>query len=222
MNTGGEQGESRVEGRRVIGLTGGIGMGKTTVSDYLATVHKLPVLDADVFAREAVAAGSPVLAAIADRYGSGILLPDGNLNRSRLGEIVFGSVPERLWLEQQIHPPVRERLVSGMADWQQSPTLVLVIPLLFEARMTDLITESWVVHCSIETQLDRLMQRDQLTLEQAQARITSQMAIQKKLACADRTLDNSASRERLLEQVDLALAQRPSGVCKMICVKGQK
>jgi len=197
--------DGQVEGQRVIGLTGGIGMGKTTISDYLATVHKLPVLDADVFAREAVAVGSPVLDEIVDRYGTGILLPDGHLNRSRLGEIIFSSPPERLWLEQQIHPSVRERLVSGMADLQQSPTIVLVIPLLFEARMTDLITESWVVHCPINAQLDRLMQRDQLTLEQAQSRIASQMAIQKKLAHADRTLDNSTSLESLLEQVDQAL-----------------
>ena len=204
--------DGQVEGQRVIGLTGGIGMGKTTISDHLATVHKLPVLDADVFSREAVAVGSPVLDEIVDRYGTGILLPDGHLNRSRLGEIVFSSPPERLWLEQQIHPSVREQLVSGMAALQQSPTIVLVIPLLFEARMTDLITESWVVHCPTKAQLDRLMQRDQLTLEQAQSRIASQMVIQKKLAHADRTLDNSSSLENLLEQVDQALVERSSSL----------
>ena len=205
MSTGGKQLE-----QRVIGLTGGIGMGKTTVSDHLSKVHKLPVLDADLLSREAVAAGSPILAAIADRYGSGILHSDGSLNRSRLGEIVFNSVPERLWLEQQTHPFVRDRLVRGIADLSQSSTIVLVIPLLFEARMTDLITESWVVYCSIAAQLERLMQRDSLTLEQAQARINSQMAIQKKLARADRVLDNSASPESLLQQVDQFLSQRPT------------
>jgi dephospho-CoA kinase len=195
--------------RRVIGLTGGIGMGKTTVSNHLSEVHNLPVLDADLLAREAVAVGSPVLATIADRYGTGILHADGSLNRSRLGEIVFSSIPERLWLEQQTHPYVRDRLVSGMAELAQQPTIVLVIPLLFEARMTDLITESWVVHCSIASQLKRLMQRDSLSLEQAQARINSQMAIQKKLAHADRVLDNSSSLASLLEQVDRFLAQPP-------------
>ncbi|HEY9909226.1 MAG TPA: dephospho-CoA kinase [Thermosynechococcaceae cyanobacterium] len=196
------------EAQRRIGLTGGIGMGKTIVSDHLKISHSLPVLDADVFAREAVAAESPILAAIADRYGGGILFPDGSLNRSRLGGIIFGSVPERLWLEQQIHPFVRERLVSLMAT-VPNPTIVLVIPLLFEARMTDLITESWVVHCSSKQQLERLMQRDQLTQEQAQARINSQMAIQRKLAYADVVLDNSASIADLLQQVDQALAQPP-------------
>lgn len=196
----------KAEAQRRIGLTGGIGMGKTIVSNHLKTGHNLPVLDADVLAREAVAAETPILAMIADRYGGGILLPNGSLNRSRLGEIIFSSVPERLWLEQQIHPFVRDRLVSTMATLQ-NPTIVLVIPLLFEARMTDLITESWVVHCSIEQQLERLMQRDQLTHEQAQARINSQMAIQKKLAYADVKLDNSTSIADLLSQVDRALAQ---------------
>jgi dephospho-CoA kinase len=198
------------ETQRAIGLTGGIGMGKTTVSNHLAAVHKLPVLDADLLSREAVAVGSPVLHTIADRYGTGILLPDGSLNRSRLGEIVFSSAPERLWLEQQTHPFVRDRLVSGMAELAHLPTIVLVIPLLFEARMTDLITESWVVHCSIGVQLQRLMQRDSLSPEQAQARINSQMAIQKKLAHADRVLDNSAGLESLLAQVDQCLAQPPT------------
>lgn len=200
--------------QRIIGLTGGIGMGKTTVSDYLEKVHKLPVLDADIYARDAVAPGSPILQEIAARYGSGVLLPNGMLNRHRLGDIIFGSPPERLWLEQQIHPYVRDRLMAAMNtpplnDAQQTPIVVMVIPLLFEARMTDLVTETWVIRCPPEQQLERLMQRDRLTLEQAEARIGSQMAIQKKTARADVVLDNSSTLENLLKQVDLRLAQQP-------------
>ncbi len=200
--------------QRIIGLTGGVGMGKTTVSDYLAKVHKLPVLDADVYAREAVEPGSTILQEIAARYGSGILLPNGMLNRHRLGDIIFSSSAERLWLEQQIHPHVRERLVEAintppLDDIQLNPIVVMVIPLLFEARMTDLVTETWVVRCLLEQQLERLMTRDRLTLEQAQARISSQMAIQKKIARADVVLDNSSTPENLYKQVDLRLAQQP-------------
>jgi dephospho-CoA kinase len=77
--------------KRIIGLTGGIGTGKTTVSNYLANRHQLPVLDADIYAREAVQLGSPVLSKIFERYGSGVQLPDGTLNRKRLGEIVFSN-----------------------------------------------------------------------------------------------------------------------------------
>lgn len=198
---------------RIIGLTGGIGTGKTTVSDYLATAYHLPVFDADIYAREAVQLGSPVLKAIAQRYGSDILLFDGSLDRRQLGQIVFSSPDERRWLEQQIHPYVRDRLVGAINDLSlrntptgaYSSTVVLVVPLLFEAGMTDLVTEIWVVRCSEQQQIERLMQRSNLTLEQAQARINSQMAIDEKAARADVVLDNSSTPEALLKQVDFAL-----------------
>lgn len=200
--------------QRVIGITGGIAMGKTAVATYLASAHHLPVLDADLYAREAVQPGTPVLAAIAERYGSGVLLPDGELNRPRLGEIIFNSVAERLWVEQCIHPYVRDRLVSNLKtpplnDISNYPIIVLVIPLLFEARMTDLVTETWVIVCSEAQQLERLMERDRLSREQAQIRINSQMAIAKKVARADRVLDNSFSLEELFQQVDQYLSRQP-------------
>jgi dephospho-CoA kinase len=195
----------QLQRHRLIGLTGGIGTGKSTVSQYLATTYHLPILDADIYAREAVQVGSPILSAIAQRYGSDILLPDGTLNRQKLGEIVFGNIDERRWLEQQIHPYVRDRLVEAIHKLPSLQTLVLVVPLLFEARMTDLVTEIWVVYCSQQQQLERLIQRDHLTLEQAQARITSQMLIEEKCKLADVVLDNSSTLEALLQQVDAAL-----------------
>ncbi|MBD2019518.1 dephospho-CoA kinase [Leptolyngbya sp. FACHB-36] len=195
--------------QRIIGLTGGVSMGKTAVSDYIAAVHRLTVLDADCFAREAVEPGSPILAAIADRYGSGLLRGDGTLDRHRLGEIIFNSSAERLWLEQQIHPFVRDRFEAMLQVSAKDKPIVLVIPLLFEARMTDLVTEIWVVHCPNQQQAERLMQRDQLSLDQAHARINSQMAIEQKLARANVILDNSATLEHLRAQIDAALIQQP-------------
>lgn len=189
--------------KRIIGLTGGISTGKTTVSNYLAN-QQLPILDADIYARVAVALGSPVLRAIAHRYGSDILLSDGSLNRQKLGQIIFNNDDERHWLEQQIHPDVRNKFITAINELS-TQTVVLVIPLLFEAGMTDLVTEIWVVYCSPQQQLQRLMQRDQLTLEQAQARINSQMPIQEKCDRADVILDNSSSLEVLLKQIDVAL-----------------
>ena len=190
--------------KRIIGLTGGIGCGKTTVSNYLANTHQLPVLDADIYAREAVQLGSPVLSKIAERY-AGIQLPDGTLNRKRLGEIVFSNPTERQWLEQQIHPYVRSRFESEL-NRLVAPTIVLVIPLLIEAGMTDLVSEIWVVSCSPEQQLQRLIERDRLSLEQAQYRLNSQLPIEEKIARADVVLNNSSTREALLKQVDLALS----------------
>ena len=193
--------------RRIIGLTGGIGTGKTTVSNYLASQYQLPVLDADIYAREAVQPGSRVLEAIKEHYGLDILLPDGKLDRLRLGQIIFSSPPERLWLEQRIHPYVRDRIEIQLQalDAKKYPTVVLVVPLLFEARMTDLVTEIWVVHCDRDRQVERVRSRDGLPLEAIQSRINSQMPIEKKIARADVVLDNSSSTEDLLKQVDIAM-----------------
>lgn len=190
--------------KRIIGLTGGIGTGKTTVSDYLAHRYQLPVLDADIYAREAVQLGSPILSKIFERYGSEMRLPEGTLNRKRLGEIIFSNLEERQWVEQQIHPYVRDR-IEFQLDTLNAPIVVLVIPLLFEANMTDLVTEIWVVSCSPEQQLRRILGRDRLSPEQAQIRINNQLPLSEKIGRADSILDNSSTPEALLQQVDLAL-----------------
>jgi len=192
------------QARHVIGLTGGIGTGKTTVSNYLAKTYQLPVLDADVYAREAVQLGSPILDKVIERYGAEIQLPDGNLNRQRLGEIVFSNPEQKQWLEQQIHPYVRDRFGAELATLP-NPIVVLVIPLLFEASMTNLVTEIWVVSCSVEQQLRRISQRSHLSLEQAQARIDNQLPLAEKVARADLVLDNSSTLDVLLRQVDAAI-----------------
>ena len=190
--------------KRIIGLTGGIGTGKTTVANYLASRYQLPILDADVYAREAVQPGSPILNQIFERYGVAVKLQDGTLDRKHLGEIIFSYPDEKRWLEQQIHPYVRDRFQSEL-DTLVAPTAVLVIPLLFEAGMTDLVTEIWVVSCPPEQQLHRIMERDRLSPEQAQARINNQLPLPEKVARADIILDNSSTPDALLKQVDLAL-----------------
>ncbi|WP_317106733.1 dephospho-CoA kinase [Chroococcidiopsis sp. SAG 2025] len=189
---------------RIIGLTGGISTGKSTVSQYLANEYHLPVLDADIYAREAVQLGSPILNAIAQRYSTDILQADGTLNRQQLARIIFNDSTEKQWLEEQIHPYVRDRFEQEIKKLSVS-TVVLVIPLLFEAEMTDLVTEIWVVSCLPQQQIGRLIQRDNLTLEQAQARINSQMPLSEKCDRADVVLDNSSTFEDLKQQVDLAI-----------------
>ncbi len=198
---------------RAIGLTGGIATGKTAISNYLADTYGFPILDADIYAREAVHPGSPILESIVERYGALILLPDGNLNRPELGNIIFCNPAERQWLEQQIHPYVRRRFVEGTQSCiaalnlvsQNTLTVVLVVPLLFEAQMTDLCTEIWVVYCSPEVQLERLMQRDGLSYDRASARINAQMPIAQKCQKADVVLDNSSTLDSLFLQVDAVL-----------------
>ena len=191
---------------RIIGLTGGIGTGKTAVSNYLARQYKLPVLDADIYAREAVTQKSPILQALYARYGNRIKLPDGNLNRPALGDIIFSNVKEKQWLESQIHPYIRDRFEQELQQIQND-TIVLAIPLLFEANLTDMVTEIWVIKCDRILQIARLQQRNSLTLEQAQARIDNQIPLSEKVALADIVLDNNSDLNNLFQQVDTAISQ---------------
>ena len=191
--------------KRIIGLTGGIATGKTTVANYLASAYNLPIFDADIYARDAVAVGSPILNAIAQRYGEEIILPDGSLNREKLGAIIFPQPEERHWVESLIHPYVVARFEQAIIAQSSSETLLFVIPLLFEAQMTNLVTEIWVVSCSESQQLQRLMQRNHLTPEQAQSRINSQLSLSEKAARATIVLDNSSTSESLLKEIDIAL-----------------
>lgn len=198
-------------GQRIIGLTGGIATGKSTVSEYLVRQHHLPVLDADIYARQAVEPGSAVLGAIAARYGASLLHPDGTLNRGQLGDIVFNQPAEKAWLEQQIHPVVRQHFEAAMAQLSQAPVVVQVIPLLFEANLTDQVSEIWVVTCSLALQQQRLMERNGLSLAQANARIQSQMPLADKVALANVAIDNSADLPTLFRRVDEALQNIPKG-----------
>ena len=191
---------------RLIGLTGGIGTGKSTVSRYLAERYQLPILDADLYAREAVAPGSPILEKIVNRYGRSIQGADGTLNRQRLGEIIFNSAAEKRWLEGIIHPFVRDRFAVELQQLS-AQRVVLVIPLLFEANLTDLVTEIWVVACSEQEQLERVMTRDRLSREQAISRINNQLPMAKKIATADAVLDNSSSLKTLYRQIDRLMTE---------------
>ena len=187
--------------KRLIGLTGGIATGKTTVSNYLAEKYHLPVLDADIYAREAVTPNSPILQDIFERYGAQVKLPNAHLNRAALGEIIFNNLAEKQWLEQQIHPFVRDRFTQELQKLN-CDTVVLAIPLLFEAKLTNLVTEIWVVSCDRSLQISRLQQRNGLTLTQAQARIENQLSLAEKVSLADIVLDNNQDLPHLYAQVD--------------------
>jgi dephospho-CoA kinase len=187
---------------RLIGITGGIGTGKSTVTNYLQARYNLPIWDADIYARSAVAIGSPILQAISQRYGIDSLQPDGAVDRHRLGEIIFSDVNERQWLESQIHPYVRQCFEAEISHLAPDGTAVLAIPLLFEAKMTDLVTEIWVVSCDLPTQLNRIMTRDRIDRTAARMRIESQMPLADKIALADVNLDNSTNITDLERQID--------------------
>ncbi|MBE9239908.1 dephospho-CoA kinase [Synechocystis salina] len=187
--------------QRLIGLTGGIATGKSTVSDFLNQKYGVPILDADLYARQAVASGSKILLAIARRYGPEIVDQQGHLNRQALGEIIFNNAQEKQWLESQIHPFVKQCFQSALAQLEQEQTVVLSIPLLFEAQLTHWVTEIWVVTCGPAQQIERLIQRNGLTEAQALARIAIQMPLAEKIAQADMVLDNSGQIADLESQI---------------------
>jgi dephospho-CoA kinase len=187
--------------QRRIGLTGGIASGKSTVARWLAE-QGLPVLDADVYAREALAPGSHGAKAVLQRYGAAVKPREGDMecgaiDRAALGRIVFTQPDERRWLEQLVHPLVRNRLTSELFSLENKPTVVLVIPLLFEAGLEKLCSEVWLVDCDPDQQLQRLMARDGLNQEEAESRIAAQWPLARKRALADRVLDNRGTRNDL-------------------------
>lgn len=190
--------------QRRIGLTGGIATGKSTVGQLLQEHHGLPVLDADLFARQALAPGTEAARAVLERYGT--------LDRPALGHIVFGDPAERHWLEQLVHPLVRQRFDKELTTLAEQPVgasppaVVLMIPLLFEAGLEGLCSEVWLVDCDEGQQLARLMARNGLTQAEAQGRINAQWPLERKRLLADRTISNRGNPEELAGVVAGAVA----------------
>ena len=176
--------------QRRIGLTGGIASGKSSVGRWIAQ-QGLPVLDADQFAREALAPERQATHKVLQRYGSTVQAEGGAaVDRAALGRIVFQNPAERHWLEQLIHPLVRERFDQALSLHAEAPAVVLMIPLLFEAGLESLCSEIWLVDCDESQQLERLITRDGLSTEAAQARIDAQWPLSKKRGLADHLIAN--------------------------------
>lgn len=176
----------------VIGLTGGIASGKSTVARLLRELGA-PVVDADVLAREAVCPGEAAWKAIVARYGEKILLSDGALDRAKVGEIIFGDPAEKAWLDAAMHPILRARAEASLEALRSGGACVAVldVPLLFEAGWQPLADEVWVVCVRREVQVERLMRRNGLARRQALARIASQMDLAEKARRADFVVDNN-------------------------------
>jgi dephospho-CoA kinase len=184
----------------LIGLTGGIGSGKTTVSDLLGEWGAV-IIDADVIAREVVAPGTPGLAALAEAFGSQVIGADGGLDRERMAAIAFADAEARARLNGVVHPLVRARSAELTQAAPPGSVVVQAIPLLAEtaqAKVFDLVV---VVDVEPEVALDRLVQSRGMTREDAAARMAAQATREQRLALADVVLDNSGDLPQLEEQV---------------------
>ncbi|WAS04930.1 dephospho-CoA kinase [Gloeomargaritales cyanobacterium VI4D9] len=192
----------------IIGLTGGIATGKSTVTAYVEYQYNIKTYDADIYARNAVKPGQPAFDTICERYGTSVLTPDGQLNRAWLGERVFRDTSERRWLERLIHPLVRQQYEAMYQQFATSDTLVVFsIPLLFEAGMTDLVQQVWVVWCTTGQQCQRLMVRNSWTERQCYDRINAQLPLFLKMWWADKLLDNSGTLTHLYQQIDACIIE---------------
>lgn len=184
-----------------VGLTGGIGAGKSLVSVLLAERGAV-VIDYDLLAREAVEVGTPALAAIVERFGPGVLLPDGTLDRPALGAVVFGDDDARRDLEAITHPAIGTLAWERDAAAPDGAVLVHDHPLLVETGVAELMDLVVVVDAPEEAQLDRLTRLRRMSEAEARSRIAAQATRADRIAAADVVIDNSGSVEDLVPQVD--------------------
>ena len=190
----------------IIGLTGGIGSGKTAAANRFATAHGIHVVDADEKSRVVVQPGKPALQHIVDRFGDAILLEDGSLNRAALREQVFAAPAERQWLEQLLHPLIRDEIITDLKS-ASSPYALLVSPLLVESGQNALTKRVIVVDVPEAVQLSRTVQRDAVPEAQVRAIMQAQAQREERLRHAHDVLTNDSDLAALHTQVD-ALHQR--------------
>lgn len=186
-----------------IGLTGGIASGKSTVSNMFKDAN-IPVIDADVIAKQVVEAGEPAYHLVVETFGSSILKDDGAIDREKLGSIVFQNEIERKKLNGIVHPAVRKEMLKQKEDAERrnEPAVVLDIPLLFESNLAHMADVTVVVYVDSQVQLERLMNRNQLTKQEAEWRIQSQLPLKDKKDKADEVIDNNGSLQSTKRQFE--------------------
>ena len=186
---------------KIIGITGGIASGKSTVTNFLRQ-KGFEVVDADAVVHQLQKPDGRLYQILVEHFGEKILLENGELNRPLLASLIFSKPEEQEWSKEIQGQIIREELGSLRDKLAQTEDLFFMdIPLLFEQEYASWFDETWLVYVSRDTQLDRLMKRDYLTIEDAQARLASQWSLEEKKRLASHILDNNGSREQLLSQV---------------------
>lgn len=193
----------------ILGLTGGIASGKSTASDYFRSLG-YAVIDADKIARDVVLPGAPALKKLEKTFGGAIIQADGQLDRLALAGVLFSSDKDRQKINAIMQPYIRKAIKKEIKRHTENSDdlLVVDIPLLFEEKYDGLVDQVMVIAVNEDTQLERLMHRDQITATKAKQRILSQMPIDEKKERADIIIDNGGSREDMYEQIDDWLQNR--------------
>lgn len=192
---------------KVIGLTGGIATGKSTVSNILME-KGFCIVDADVASRKAVEPGSKGLEQVENAFGEKAIV-NGEMNRQYVGSIIFNDEQKRKELNNIIHPIVREIMeAEKVQGLEKGQNVIMDIPLLFENKLQDTVDETWLVYTTEENQIQRLIERNNLKREEAISRIKSQLPIETKKALADEIIDNNGTKEELVKSIDKFLKSK--------------
>lgn len=196
----------------VIGLTGGIASGKTTVANLFHQEFGIEIVDADIVAREVVEPDSPGLKAIEKHFGQQVIQQDGTLDRAQLRKIIFSQPEQKEWINQLLHPMIRAQMLEQLSK-VKSDYALLVIPLMVENNLQTLADKVLVVDVAEETQLQRTIERDNVDHTQVQAILSSQASREQRLAIADYVIKNNAENQKLLPQIT-ELHQKFLEICR--------
>ncbi|EKM13281.1 dephospho-CoA kinase [Vibrio harveyi] len=196
----------------VIGLTGGIASGKTTVANLFKQQFKIDIVDADIVAREVVEPGTPGLNAIIEHFGTDIVRDDQTLDRAKLREKIFSNPEEKAWVNGLLHPMIREKMIEDL-EQVTSDYALLVVPLLVENKLDSLCDRVLVVDVEPQTQISRTVKRDNVSEEQAKAILASQASREQRLALADDVVKNNPNDPDLLLQIT-DLHEKYLAMCK--------
>ena len=191
--------------QRRIGLTGGIASGKTTITNYIRKHKKIPILDADNLSRELIKTNSYGYKKILDYFGNKIVDNEKNseraINRKLLRHIIFKDSESKEWIEKLLHPLIKEKMIEECSQFKNHQTIVMVIPLLFEANFEDICTEIWLVKCPYEIQKKRLITRDKISEKEAYEIINFQLSFEEKKDFSDIILDNSDDQNKWIKKI---------------------
>ena len=191
--------------QRRIGLTGGIASGKTTITNYIRKHKNIPILDADNLSRELIKPNTYGYKKILDYFGNKIIDNNNNsereINRKLLRKIIFKNSESKEWIEKLLHPLIKEKMIEKCKQFKNNQTIVLVIPLLFEAKFEDICTEIWLVKCPKELQKKRLITRDKISEQEAYDSINLQLNFEEKRKFSDIILDNSDDQKKWIKTI---------------------
>ena len=191
--------------QRRIGLTGGIASGKTTITNYIRKHKNIPILDADNLSRELIKPNTYGYKKILDYFGNKIIDNKNNsereINRKLLRNIIFKHSESKEWIEKLLHPLIKEKMIEECSQYKNNQIILMVIPLLFEAKFEDICTEIWLIKCPRETQKKRLIMRDKISEKEAHETINLQLSFEEKRELSDIILDNSDDQNKWINTI---------------------